>query len=137
MFLNKLRIKCNKILPLVYDNSLTYYEVLCKLTNKINEVINCLNTQETEITNLKQSYENINTSIQEIIDSLTIVNNSINVINTNIQIINNNITTLSESINSLNERVTILENKKTTYTQPLFNLTPLINENDVVFEKIN
>lgn len=137
MFLNKLKIKCNKVLPLVYDNSLTYYEVLCKLTDKINEVINCLNIQETEITNLKQSYENINTSIQEIINSLTIVNNSINVINTNIQIINNNITTLSESINSLNERVTILENKKTTYTQPLFNLTPLINENDVVFERIN
>lgn len=137
MFLNKLKIKCNKILPLVYDNSLTYYEVLCKLTNKINEVINCLNAQETEITNLKQSYENINTNIQEIINSLTIVNNNINVINTNIQIINNNITTLSESINSLNERVTILENKKTTYTQSLFNLAPLINENAVVFEKIN
>lgn len=137
MFLNKLKIKCNKILPLVYDNSLTYYEVLCKLTNKINEVINHLNAQETEIINLKQSYENINTSIQEITNSLTNVNNSINVINTNIQIINNNITTLSESLNSLNERVTILENKKTTYTQPLFNLAPLINENDVVFERIN
>lgn len=137
MFLNKLKIKCNKILPLVYDNSLTYYEVLCKLTAKINEVINHLNTQETEIANLKQSYENINTSVQEIIGSLTIVNNNINVINTNIQIINNNITTLSESINSLNERVTILENKKTTYTQSLFNLAPLINENAVVFEKIN
>lgn len=137
MFLNKLKIKCDKILPLVYDNSLTYYEVLCKLTNKINEVINRLNTQETEITNLKESYEYINTSIQEIINSLTNVNNNINVINTNIQIINNNITTLSESLNSLDERVTILENKKTTYTQSLFNLTPLINENDVVFERIN
>lgn len=137
MFLNKLRIKCNKILPLVYDNSLTYYEVLCKLIDKINEVINRLNTQETEITNLKESYGYINTSIQEITNSLTTVNNNINVINTNIQIINNNITTLSESVNSLNERVTILENKKTTYTQSLFNLTPLINENDVVFKKIN
>lgn len=137
MFLNKLRIKCNKILPLVYDNSLTYYEVLCKLTDKINEVINRLNMQETEITNLKQSYENINTSIQEITNSLTNVNNSINVINTNIQIINNNINTLSESVNSLNERVTILENKKTTYTQLLYNLAPLISENEVVFKKIN
>lgn len=137
MFLNKLRMKCNKILPLVYDNSLTYYEVLCKLTEKINEVINRLNIQETEITNLKESYENINTSIQEITDSLTIVNNSINVINTNIQIINNNINSLSESINELNERVAILENKKISYTQLLFNLTPLINENNVVFEKIN
>lgn len=31
---------CHKILPLVYDDSLSYYEVLCKLINKINEIIN-------------------------------------------------------------------------------------------------
>lgn len=30
---------CHKILPLVYDDSLSYYELLCKLTNKINEII--------------------------------------------------------------------------------------------------
>lgn len=29
---------CQKVLPLVYDDSLSYYEVLCKLTNKINEL---------------------------------------------------------------------------------------------------
>ena len=28
-----------KVLPLVYDDSLSYYEVLCKLTSKLNEVI--------------------------------------------------------------------------------------------------
>lgn len=30
---------CYKILPLVYDDSLSYYEVLCKATKKLNEVI--------------------------------------------------------------------------------------------------
>ena len=30
---------CHKILPLVYDDSLSYYEVLCKLRAKINEII--------------------------------------------------------------------------------------------------
>lgn len=34
---------CHKVLPLVYDDSLSYYEVLCKLTNKINEVIDIIN----------------------------------------------------------------------------------------------
>lgn len=28
-----------KVLPLVYDDSLSYYEVLCKVTSKINELI--------------------------------------------------------------------------------------------------
>ena len=31
---------CQKVLPLVYDDSLSYYEVLCKIQSKLNEVIN-------------------------------------------------------------------------------------------------
>lgn len=30
--------KCQKVLPLSYDNSLSYYEVICKLTNFIEEM---------------------------------------------------------------------------------------------------
>ena len=30
---------CQKVLPLAYDDSLSYYEVVCKLTSKVNEVI--------------------------------------------------------------------------------------------------
>lgn len=35
---------CQKVIPLVYDNSLSYYEVLCKLKYAINEVIKNQNT---------------------------------------------------------------------------------------------
>ena len=34
-----LKYWCYKILPLVYDDSLSYYEVLCKVKEKLNEVI--------------------------------------------------------------------------------------------------
>lgn len=37
--INRVHGWCNKILPLVYDDSLSYYEVLCKLRAKINEII--------------------------------------------------------------------------------------------------
>ena len=30
---------CQKVLPLVYDDSLSYYETICKLINVVNEVI--------------------------------------------------------------------------------------------------
>lgn len=30
---------CQKVLPLVYDNSLSYYEVLCKCVQYINDII--------------------------------------------------------------------------------------------------
>lgn len=36
---------CQKVLPLVYDDSLSFYEVLCKLKSKLNEVIDTLNKQ--------------------------------------------------------------------------------------------
>lgn len=41
--IDKLKYWCNKILPLVYDDSLSYYEVLCKTSAKLNEVITTTN----------------------------------------------------------------------------------------------
>lgn len=38
-----IRPYCYKIIPLIYDDSLSYYEVLCKLRAKLNEVIEQLN----------------------------------------------------------------------------------------------
>lgn len=37
--IDNLRYWCHKILPLVYDDSLSYYETLCKTSAKLNEVI--------------------------------------------------------------------------------------------------
>lgn len=34
-----LRFWCQKVLPLVYDDSLSYYEVLCKIVDYINNLI--------------------------------------------------------------------------------------------------
>lgn len=33
------RFWCQKVIPLVYDNSLSYYEVLCKVVKYINDLI--------------------------------------------------------------------------------------------------
>lgn len=37
--LQNFRFWCYKVLPLVYDDSLSYYEVLCKVVNYINKLI--------------------------------------------------------------------------------------------------
>lgn len=39
---------CQKVQPLVYDDSLSYYEVLCKVAFELNEVIEHLNTLTDE-----------------------------------------------------------------------------------------
>ena len=37
--LHHFRFWCQKVLPLVYDDSLSYYEILCKVVNYINNLI--------------------------------------------------------------------------------------------------
>lgn len=39
---------CAKILPITYDDSLSYYEQVCKLTTKMNEIIDFINTGANE-----------------------------------------------------------------------------------------
>ena len=45
--IERFRFFANKVLPLVYDDSLSYYEVLCKVVTKLNEVID-LSTDQNE-----------------------------------------------------------------------------------------
>lgn len=52
------RYWCYKILPLVYDDSLSYYELLCKVIAKLNEVIKQVNLSE----------ENIYANVKKILD---------------------------------------------------------------------
>lgn len=49
---------CQKVLPLVYDNSLSYYEVLCKVVDYINELIN---SDKNIISNVDRLTAEVNT----------------------------------------------------------------------------
>lgn len=50
--INKLRFYCQKVLPLVYDDSLSYYEVLCKTIKILNDVVENVNNIPTIIEEL-------------------------------------------------------------------------------------
>ena len=65
MFIKDLRFWCQKVLPLVYDDSLSYYEVLCKLTNKVNEIIS---TFSEYVEQHEQEYEELKPYIDEVIE---------------------------------------------------------------------
>ena len=47
--LSKFKFYAHKVMPLVYDESLSYYEFLCKVIAKLNEVIENENEQNTAI----------------------------------------------------------------------------------------
>lgn len=50
------RHACNKALPLVYDDSLSYYESVCKLVAKINEMVEVLNNITVDILDEANAY---------------------------------------------------------------------------------
>lgn len=53
---NKFRFWCQKVLPLVYDDSLSYYELLCKLVKHLEEAFGELDTMSNDIANLQALY---------------------------------------------------------------------------------
>ena len=55
--IEKLRFYAHKVLPLVYDDSLSYYEVLCKVVAKLNEVIALADSQNSAIEDIIQDVE--------------------------------------------------------------------------------
>ena len=61
----------SKVLPLVYDDSLSYYEVVCKVKEKLNEVIDLDNAQSEAINELgESSAERYNQFEQRILNDL-------------------------------------------------------------------
>ena len=48
---------CQKVLPLVYDDSLSYYEVLCKVVEYINKIIDDENGTVGQIEELRNELE--------------------------------------------------------------------------------
>lgn len=70
--LNTFKFWCQKILPLVYDDSLSYYEVLCKVVDYINQLIDNdkvigeeLENLKTELVTLKKWIDEFDTSYAE------------------------------------------------------------------------
>lgn len=45
---------CQKVLPLVYDESLSYYEILCKVYNILNNIIKDNSNMVDEIEDIKK-----------------------------------------------------------------------------------
>ena len=63
--LSTFKFWCYKVLPLVYDDSLSYYEVLCKVVNYINKLIEQDKIFGDELTKLREDL----TTVQKWIDN--------------------------------------------------------------------
>lgn len=57
------RFWCQKVLPLVYDDSLSYYELLCKVVNYLNTVIQNVDSLHDENTNTINAFSALQTFV--------------------------------------------------------------------------
>lgn len=55
------RFWCQKVMPAVLDNSLSFYEVLCKLTAKLNDAIETINGHSQLITTMQSEIDALQT----------------------------------------------------------------------------
>lgn len=106
MFITPITPVCHKTLPLVYDESLSYYEFLCKINEKITEIITLLNSLEDSWTDYTdQEVTKLRNEINARIDELyTYVDNNVDIldnkIDDNVILLNNKIDDNFDTINT-------------------------------------
>lgn len=67
--LRPFRFWCQKVLPTVYDDSLSYYELLTKVVNYLNENIDNVNTLNENVENLYNAYVLLQSYVNNFVDS--------------------------------------------------------------------
>lgn len=68
---NNFKFYCQKVLPLVYDESLSYYEVLCKLTEYMNKMFETQENFETALAQLNLQQQNLANQFIELRQSVS------------------------------------------------------------------
>ena len=69
--LTHIRFMCHKVLPAVYDESLSYLEGLAKLTYKLNETIDSVNALDDNVEFLNDAVVDLNTRVTAVEGSVS------------------------------------------------------------------
>lgn len=70
--MNPFRFWCQKVLPLAYDDALSYYEVLCKLSEYLNEMLSNVESLKGDVDNLRKAFEALQEWVNNYFENLDI-----------------------------------------------------------------
>lgn len=70
--LTPFRYWCQKILPLTYDDSMSYYELLCKVVDYLNKAMEDVETLNTDIDNVYTAYNTLQDYVNTYFDNLDV-----------------------------------------------------------------
>ena len=71
-YLRPFRVWCQKVLPLVYDDSLSYYELLCKVVDYLNKTMEEVNQLGVDVSNLFNAFQQLQDYVNNYFDSLDV-----------------------------------------------------------------
>lgn len=66
------RFWCQKVIPLVYDESLSYYELLCKVVDYINNMATDVNTLADDVESMLQQFTDLQDYVDNYLDNLNV-----------------------------------------------------------------
>lgn len=70
--LSPFRFWCQKVLPLVYDDSLSYYELLCKVVDYLNNTMGDVTVLEGDVTGLHSAYVELQDYVNDYFSTLDV-----------------------------------------------------------------
>ena len=70
--LQPFRFWCQKVLPLVYDDSLSYYELLCKVVDYLNKTMEDVGVLESDVTGLHEAYKKLQSYVNDYFSTLDV-----------------------------------------------------------------
>lgn len=70
--LQPFRYWCQKVLPLVYDDSLSYYELLCKVVDYLNKTMEDVETLHGDVTNIHTAYDELQSYVNNYFSTLDV-----------------------------------------------------------------
>lgn len=80
--LRPFRFWCQKVMPLVYDDSLSYYEVLCKLVDYLNKTMEDVGVLHEDVDALHTAYQQLQSYVNDYFSTLDVqqeINNKLDV----------------------------------------------------------
>lgn len=116
--LQPFRYWCQKVLPAVYDDSLSYYELLCKVVDYLNKTMEDVETLHGDVTSLLSTYEKLQSYVNNYFSTLDVqeeINNKLDSMAKDGSLTNLIRAYIDPLINEQNNKITVLENRMNTF----------------------
>lgn len=115
-----LRFWCQTVLPLVYDESLSYYELLCKITGYVNKLIEDVKNLETEVDALDGRVTVVETAVENLDGRVTVVETAVEALETNVENVKTNVENLGERVENVENAVENLETESERFVKSVY-----------------